>query len=332
MLERFLIVWLAALSGLAYAWPKAIWDPFTASRPWLPAVFAVTMFLIGGLLPRDEIAQVVRRWPTVFGGTAVQYAVMPAVGLLVGRAFGLEGRLLMGVVLVGCVPGAMASNVLTLLSRGNVSYSVSLTTTATLVSPLVVPAVLYLALSRLPSLEVVARQSSARAIAQQAFSIVLWQVVVPVLAGHLLSRYWDGWRRTVVRIGPLLANLAILWIIATVLALNRAILPRTGVWLATALLAINGLGYAAGWLAGWGMRLPEGMRRALVLEVGMQNAGLGSVLATQLFHSAKESPEALPPALYAFGCMLTGTILAQWWAWRSTAEMTTAEANPLGAD
>jgi BASS family bile acid:Na+ symporter len=59
------------------------------------------------------------------------------------------------------------------------------------------------------------------------------------------------------------------------------------------------------------MRLPEPMRRALTLEVGMQNAGLGAALAVKLFPD--QAGVAIAPALYTFGCMLTGTMLAHIW-------------------
>ena len=73
-------------------------------------------------------------------------------------------------------------------------------------------------------------------------------------------------------------------------------------------------GYLAGYTGGVAMKLPEPMRRALTLEVGMQNAGLGAVLAAQLF-AAREAI-AIAPAMYTFGCMLTGTLLAGIWTWR----------------
>ena len=141
MLQRFLLGWLILLSLLAYFWPSwnLAFDPFAISKPYLGWIITVTMFLIGGLLPRDEIRQVLRSWPTVLGGTLVQYVTMPLAAYTVARVAGLEGGMLLGLVLVGSVPGAMASNVLTLAARGNVSYSVSLTTTATLLSPIFVP-------------------------------------------------------------------------------------------------------------------------------------------------------------------------------------------------
>ncbi len=58
--------------------------------------------------------------------------------------------------------------------------------------------------------------------------------------------------------------------------------------------------------------LPERFRRALTLEVGMQNAGLGTALATSLYGA--DTIATIPTATYTFGCMLTGTILAVWWS------------------
>lgn len=302
MLQRFLLLWLTALSAAAYWWPGGAFDPFLATKDLglLRPVFAVSMFCIGGLLPADELRELRTRWPTVLGGTTIQYAVMPLLAYAAAHAFQLGPELTIGVVLVGCVPGAMASNVLTLASRGNVSYSVSLTTSATLLSPLVVPLVLSLALG-----------AEHRPDPLQVFLNLITDVVGPVIIGHLLSRRFPRFERLMKNAGSTVANLAILWIIATVVGINRDRLGQITGLVLTALLMINLLGYAAGYLGGVAMKLPDGMRRALTLEVGMQNAGLGAVMATVLF---AEQPEvAIPPAAYTFGCMLTGAMLAAWW-------------------
>ena len=316
MLERFLLLWLVASSSVAYAWPAItarlpsqlgwLGDPFIASKPVLPGLITLTMFCIGLMLPRDEVAQVLRRWPTVFGGTAIQYTAMPLFAFMMGKALGLSGPYFIGIVMVGCVPGAMASNVLTLNARGNTSYSVSLTTVATLLSPLAVPAVLAVALSRDEAVDT--------AVLQRASFMLLWTVVLPVLTGHGLSRLVPGLEQHARRYGAIAANLAILWIIAVVVGLNREQLAQLRPDLLVALLGVNALGYTAGYFGGWGLRLPEPMRRALTLEVGMQNAGLGATLATQLFPD--DTSVAIAPAMYTFGCMLTGTVLARVWAGR----------------
>ncbi len=310
VLERYLLVWLVLLCWAAYRWP--VWtagaaapgnafDPFLASRGWLGYMIALTMLAIGSLLPRDEIVQVFRRWPTVLAGTAIQYLSMPLLAYGVGRLFGLEGPWMIGIVIVGCVPGAMASNVLTMIARGNVSYSVSLTTSATVLSPLVVPWALWLLLGRMVE----------NFPAGQVFFQLCWMVVVPVGVGYALSRSWPVWEAAARRIAAIIANLTILWIIAVVVAANRGGASQLDLRLIVALLTLNLAGYAAGYVGGQRLRLPEAMRRALTLEIGMQNAGLGTTLAMALFDDARI---ALPAALYTFGCMLTGTMLARLWA------------------
>jgi BASS family bile acid:Na+ symporter len=305
MVERYLLVWLIAASWLAYWWPglaNVPFDPFVASASILPWLIAATMFSIGLMLPRDEVRQVLRRWPTVLAGTALQYTTMPLLGYAMGVLWGLKGDYLIGIVMVGCVPGAMASNVLTLNAGGNTSYSVSLTTTATLLSPLAVPLVMKLALATEESVQLDGLKTSR---------VLFSTVVVPVLAGHLVGRRDPSREVEFRRWGSRIANLAILWIIAVIVGLNRAELGQFRWHLLAALLSVNLGGYAIGYLGGTAIRLPETMRRALTLEVGMQNAGLGATLATGLFPDRSEI--AIAPAAYTFGCMLTGTLLARLW-------------------
>jgi BASS family bile acid:Na+ symporter len=315
MLERFLLIWLLAISSLAYIWPDVLpyfpkgmeWvgDPFRASKGLpLTVLISVTMLAIGSLLPRDEVRQVALKWPQVLGGTTIQYAAMPLLALLFGRLLGLSGDYFIGVAMVGCVPGAMASNVLTLNARGNTSYSVSLTTTATLLSPLAVPLVLGLVVSTERSLPV--------SIWLKTSVMLLLTVVFPVVTGFILSARFSRWERLSSRWGPVVANLSILWIIAVVVGVNRSNLAQSRVDLLIALLGVNVCGYLVGFYGGSTMRLPVGMQRALTLEVGMQNAGLGAFLATQLFPD--RNAIAIAPAMYTFGCMLTGTLLARLWS------------------
>ncbi len=305
ILQRYLIVWLSLLSLLAAMWPtwcSALPDPFLATEGiHLKILFGITMFAIGWMLPRDEIDQVMRRWPTVIGGTFVQYATMPMLAYAAASVFGFEGDTRLGIVIIGCVPGAMASNVLTLVARGNVSYSLSLTTMATLLAPLFVPVVLWIALGERVAIP-----------GRSMFLTLCAMVVLPVLAGHALGRWRPDWSPWAKHFGPVIANVTILWIIAVVVGKNREGLQEVDSRLVIALLSINVGGYVAGTFGAMAFRLPSGMRRALTLEVGMQNAGLGSVLAANYFGDAA----ALPAALYTFGCMFTGTLLARMWSLR----------------
>lgn len=310
MLQRFLLLWLILLAVAAYFWPAfglTTFDPFVATKTygWLMPIIAVAMFAIGCLLPPDEVKRLPQWWPAVLGGTAVQYSVMPLLAWGVGAWLELPPDLLTGVIMVGCVPGAMASNVLTLAARGNVSYSISLTTSANLFSPIVVPIVLASALG-------VSQGLAQHFDKLQLFRELIFSVVGPVLCGYMIcrkSRWFETWMN---RLGPWIANGTILWVIAVVVGLNRDRLGSATPILLLSLLMINGLGYIAGWLGGYAMRVPTSMRRALTLEVGMQNAGLGTGLVLTLFPDYPAA--AIPTAAYTFGCMLTGTMLASIWS------------------
>jgi BASS family bile acid:Na+ symporter len=308
MLERFLILWLCLLSWVAYIWPEnAPIDPFVGSRQWLPLVIVVTMFAIGWLLPPDEVRQVIQRWPLVLAGTTLQYGSMPLLAWIVAHVYALDADLRLGLILAGCVPGAMASNVLTLVARGNVSYSLSLTTAATCLSPVCVPVMLQLTL----------QQQLPKPLLPLVWQLI-WMVVLPVVFGHALGRFVPQWRRWAEAIGKRVAAVAILWIIAVVVGVNRGALGDVEAAALAAVLSLNLAGYVAGRLGGWLLRLPPSMQRALTLEIGMQNAGLGTALASDLFHS--QPRVMIPTALYTFGCMLTGTVLARYWALRPEDE------------
>lgn len=326
--KHWLLVALLLSSCLAYGWPTtsigsvALPDPFLLPKWGLQALVVVTMFCLGLSLRLEELKELRRHPYAVLLGVAVQCTWMPLLAWLAVQCLDLEEGLAQGVILVGCVPGAMASNVLTMTAKGNVSFSISLTTVATLLSPVTVPLALYF----------------VGGVARDAVEIDSWAqsrvlfltVVLPVLIGFLLKLALPKSDLLVRKSVSVLAGLALLWIIASVVAGNRDRLAQIQLPMLFALLMINLLGYLGGTFLGRAATLPIPMRRALALEVGMQNAGLGTFLAARLF--GESSLAQIPTAAYTFGCMLTGTILASYWAGRSVdAGSNTSAAEPTEA-
>ncbi len=302
---RSLLFWLLLTSGIALLWPAQRWglDPFAVSPALLWSLIVVTMLSLGMLVRPEELRPLSQRPWWVALGVATQVLVMPAAAWLVTQIVPMSSELAAGTILVGCVPGAMASNVLTHTAGGSVAYSVSLTTVATLLSPITVPTVLWI---------VADVRSEAPLLNPQQTAVMLFlKVVLPTIVGHLLVRRSDRALRFADRYASGIASVALLWIISSVVAANRTKLLDVGMVLAAALLLMNGIGYAAGFLVASAAKLPDRYRRALTLEVGMQNAGLGTVLATTLYHAG--SSATIPTAAYTFGCMLTGTLLAVFW-------------------
>ena len=303
ILSKYLLLWLVLVCILGFYWTtlfgEKVLNPFKLSGDGMAWLISLTMLAVGSLLPPEEVRGVAKNWSKVLGGTCVQYISMPLLAFCSAKFFHLEGGYFIGVMLAGCVPGAMASNILTLTARGNVSYSVGLTTSATLLSPLVVPWTLW----------VFFRDVDVDINFHDMMLGLLLTVVFPVVVGFTLSSVSKLWRKGSEIFAEILANFAIIWIISSVVAMNGGKIAKLTGTVISALMILNFAGYLAGYLGGMGMRLTPAMRRALTIEVGMQNAGLGTTLATMFF---KDQPEAaLVCAAYTFGCMATGVILAQ---------------------
>lgn len=306
MIARWLLPIFLMVSAAAQWWPPNIWNPFLAlTGQQLSYLICVAMFFIGAMLPKEEVRGVARRWTTVLSGTVVQYGSMPALAYLFAKLFPLSEDDFIGVVMVGCVPGAMASNLITMHARGNASYSVGLTTLATMLSPIAVPVALGLTLQKW--------DNAQYALLLNAAITLLWTVVLPVSVGFSIAQLWAKAGVVLNSSGPTIANLAILWVIGAVIAMNRERLSVLNPVLISALICLNVCGYLAGYFGGFALRLDEPMRRALTIEVGMQNAGLGAMLGLKLFPDRPGI--AVAPALFMFGCMLSGTLVAQAWSW-----------------
>lgn len=259
------------------------------ARPALQPAFAVTMFFVGTLVRREQVRAFAAAPLRALSGLAAQYTIMPLCAAAISLFF--EDPLLRtGIVLVGCMPGAMASNVMTVLLKGDLILSVTMTTVATLACPAVMA--FWLPLLADTRLEV--------PLGGMVWNAV-WMVVLPVAAGVLARWFRQAVPGFWERLASGLASAAIVLIILVVVAANRDTLAGLGPALAGAMLALNLLGYALAYVAARALRWPSAQRRTLMIEVSMQNAGLGSVLA--MAHLGAGG--AVPSAFYTALCVVT---------------------------
>lgn len=272
---------------LAYLHPP-LFLVFKDSFLWF---FAATMFALGIVLHPQELRDTIGHPRRIAFGVLTQFSVMPLLGFAAATLGGLPPALALGFIIVGCAPGAMASNVIVYLAGGAVAYSITLTTLATLLSPLVTPALV-------------------EALGGVFMDIPFWPmvrtivltVVLPLLAGMGLRRLLGRGLARAKIIAPAVATTSIVVICSYAVAANQARIAGVGAAVMALVILVNALGYLSGWLLARLYRFDRRHRVALAIEVGMQNAGLGVVLA--LAHFGPET--ALPAALFAVWCVLTG--------------------------
>lgn len=284
-----LLVLLAGGLGYAFA------GPISGGAGLITPLLGVIMFGMGLTLTLPDFALVAKRPGPVLLGVAAQYAVMPLVGLLVVTVLRLPAEIAAGVILVGCVPGGTASNVVAYLARADTALSVTMTSVSTLLSPLLTPLLtLWLVGERLP----VDGWGMARTI------VVI--VLVPVILGLLVRLLLPGLVRRVLPVMPWFSVLVICVVVALVVSLSADQLLEAGLLVTAAVILHNLLGLSLGYAIGRVTGVGERSARTMAIEVGMQNSGLASGLAAAFFTPIA----ALPGAVFSVWHNLSGAVLA----------------------
>jgi len=291
----------AVLFSLA-AWQTPGW--FVPARPAIVPLLGVIMFAMGATLRVGDFAAVLRRPGLLVLGTLLPFAGMPALAWLVARGLGLPPELAVGLVLVGACPGGTASNVICYLARADVALSITLTAVSTGLAIVATPLLTELWVGASVAVDVPGMIASI-------FRIVL----APVALGVALNTWLGDRIAPLARVFPLVSVIAIVLVIAIVVALSAERLAELSGLLLLAVALHNaaglGLGYGVATLFG----LPEGQRRTLAVEVGMQNSGLAVALAIQHFSALA----ALPGAVFSIWHNLSGSLLASAWSRRAQA-------------
>lgn len=261
----------------------------------------IIMFGMGLTLTLPDFALVLRRPTPVLAGVAFQFGLMPLLAFGIAAALQLPPALAAGLVLVGCVPGGTSSNVVTYLARGDVALSVTMTSLSTLLSPLLTPALcLWLAGHFLPV-----------PAGEMAWSIVQI-VLIPVVGGIVLRLLLPRIIGAVQPALPWVSVLGITYVVLAVVAGSHDVLTSAGVLLILGVVVHNLCGYGLGYLAAALTKAPVPTRRAIAVEVGMQNSGLAAGLGGTHF-----SPEAaLPGAIFSVWHNISGGLLASLWGRR----------------
>ena len=295
LFTRLMPLWVIMAGIFAYVRPT-LFIPF---KPYMEIAFAMTMLGIGLVIRIDEFTPVIKRPWTVILGVLAQYAIMPTLGFLIAKAFHFSPTYTLALVLVGSVPGAMASNVICYLARVDVAFSIVLTSVATFCAPLFTPALMYLFAHTIVQVEF-----------WPLFFSIIKMVILPLLAGLCVKRLLYRQVSRIEILFPPVSSVFIAFICGLVVALNQKALLATGLILFSAVFLHNLFGLTLGYAAGKLCRFNRRQCRTLSFQVGMQNAGLGAVLALKHF-----SPEtALPSALFATWCVVTASILAEFWS------------------
>jgi len=274
----------------------------------------IIMFGMGTSMSVDDFVAVVKTPKAVFIGVGAQFIIMPLLGFTLANLSGFEPEIAAGIILIGCSPSGLASNVMNYLAKANLALSITITSITTLLAPLVTPLLMKLL---------------AGAFVEINMLNMMWDIakmiILPIGAGLIFNKLLHGKSKWLDAAMPLVSMLGIGIIITIITAAGRNSLLEIGFVLIGLVLIHNLFGYTLGYWTGRLFKMNERDSRTIAIEVGMQNGGLASGIAKEM---GKIATVGLAAAVFGPLMNITGSILASYWHRRPPIEEETEKIKP----
>ncbi len=273
--------------------------PFMSVGTWvINPMLGLIMFGMGLTLSPQDFRIVFSRPKDVLIGCLAQFTIMPLLAWLLTRVLSLPNDLALGVILVGCCPGGTASNVITYLAKGDLALSVGMTATSTLLAPLLTPLLTWLMAGTFVDVDGWGMLMS-----------IIYVVIAPIALGFLIQHYLPRFTQKAVAYLPAFSSVMIAVLVAIIVGHNASRLLVGGLLVVLAVVLHNLSGLALGYGIGRALGLSHDKRTAISIEVGMQNSGLATSLAT--IHFAAYPMAAIPGAIFSVWHNISGALVAK---------------------
>ena len=289
----------------------------------LGVMMMVIMLGMGAsMTPRDFLIAF-RKPKGILVGLLSQFAVMPFLGFLLAVALGLPPALVVGLLLIACMPGGTTSNIFAYFSKGVLALSIMMTTVSTLAAVVMVPVLLsfYGGLAGV---------SGDYAIPAGNVAQILVVLLVPTALGMVLRKINPNVGATVELIGSFMGVAVIVFLVATWVPRNYLLLLETPAHVYVATISIGLIGMLFGYWVARGLGQDTSRSRTISLETGIQNGPLAVLVITLSFSAAMQQEVLLIPVLYSLFIVLTSTVITLWYRRNATREALARDAAKLG--
>ena len=294
-ISKYMGAIVVLVAAIALFLPSSfLWVDTWAINPML----GVIMFGMGLTLSPQDFRIVFSRPKDTIIGCLAQFTVMPLLALGLSWAFALPKELALGVILVGCCPGGTASNVITYLAKGDLALSVGMTATSTLLAPLLTPLLVWLLAGTMVEVDTIGMLLS-----------IVYVVIAPIVVGLIFQRYLPKFTKSTVPYLPAFSSIVIAFVVGIVVSHNADRLLVGGMIVVLVVMLHNLCGLSLGYVIGRLLGLAEPKKRAISIEVGMQNSGLASSLAT--LHFAAFPLATIPGAIFSVWHNISGALVAR---------------------
>jgi bile acid:Na+ symporter, BASS family len=284
-------LWVIILAVIAYMFP----DNFKWLGAYIVPLLGIVMFGMGLTLNLSDFKEVFRRPKEVALGVVGHFVIMPLLAFVLAIGLDLPQEVAIGVILVGCCPSGTASNVMVFLSRGNVALAVAIASVSTILAPIVTPLLIMLFASKWVDVSV-----------WSLFLSIVQVVIIPLALGFIIKKFFGKQAEAGAKALPLVSVIAIVLIVSAVVAGSQSQIAESGLLIFAVVILHNVLGFILGFFFARLCGMDLAKQKAVSMEVGMQNSGLGVAIATAHF-----SPlAAVPSAIFSVWHNISGSLLA----------------------
>lgn len=281
----------------------------------LNAALAFIVFSVALHLRIEQVRAVLGTPRVLAVGVAAQWLLLPLLTLALVLIVRPPPAFAAGMMLIAACPGGNVSNYFAMVARGNAVLSVALTTIATVACAVLTPMLFAL------GMQLVDHPGDPLRVPLGAMlGLLLWTVVVPLAAGVAMQRFLPQWAQRARGPSRLVAAGLLAAIIVVGMISNRGLLGDLG--LAPMLLLVivhNAVALAGGYGLARLARCPEPEARAITLETGIQNAGLGLILIFNFYPDSGGMMTLV--ATWGVWHLVAGALLARWWRRRPIASL-----------
>lgn len=307
------IIFAAVTTSLYYPQFFIAYNGYKLSGLITPLI-QIIMFGMGTSMGVKDFVGVIKAPRGVFIGVVAHFIIMPVLGFALAtfgmNVFHFAPEIAAGIILIGCSPNGMASNVISFLAKANLSLSITITAVSTLLSPLVTPLLMKTFAGALVEIDVLDRMWD-----------IIKMVIIPIGAGLAFNHFLSGKIKWLDAAMPVVSMTGIAVIIVVITAAGQESLLTIGPALLLLVLIHNLFGYTFGYWSGRLFKMNERDCRTMAIEVGMQNGGLASGIAKEM---GKIATVGLAPAIFGPLMNVTGSLLASYWHKNSPKEFDAA--------
>lgn len=291
---KYMSVIVLVVAAVSLFFPKSV---SFIKTTYVNYLLMTSMFCMGITLKVEDFKVLFTRPKDIVIGAIAQFTIMPLLAFLLSLAFRLPPELAIGVILVGTCPGGISSNVITYLAKGDVPLSVGMTSVSTILAPLATPLLTLLYAGEKIDVN-----------AMSMFISILQVVIAPIILGFVINKFFHKFVEHFKDVLPLISVVAVVAIVAAVVSANSQRLMQVGHLVVIVIIIHNTLGYMLGYFLGKLCKFNNAKCKTISIEVGMQNAGLASSLAST--HFAYMALAAVPGAIGSVWHCISGSIVA----------------------